>query len=51
MSAWMIVPSTQIGIENTNRSDFDRFVALAGERPVIDGVRVNVAWASAKAPS
>jgi hypothetical protein len=54
MCAWMIVqsfPSGQGGIENTNRSDFNRFLALAGDSPVIGGVRVNVAWASARTPS
>jgi hypothetical protein len=50
MDAWMIVhsfPSTRAGIKNTNRSDFDSYLALVGERPVLDGVCVKIAWASA----
>jgi hypothetical protein len=46
--AWMIVQHFGIGNgvgDPTNLSDFNRFVALVGSAPVIEGVRVQVAWA------
>jgi hypothetical protein len=49
-NAWMIVhsfPSTRTGIKNTNRSDFDSFLALIGRSPILDGICIKFAWASA----
>ena len=46
--AWMIVqhfPRAAARNKVTNRSDFDAFVALVGKAPVIEGVRVQLAWA------
>jgi hypothetical protein len=46
--AWMIVQHFGNGSgddEQTNLSDFNRFVALIGSRPVIEGVPVQIAWA------
>jgi len=47
--AWMIVqhfPRGTAGEKVTNRSDFEAFVELVGKVPVIQGVRVRLAWAS-----
>jgi hypothetical protein len=33
----------------TNRSDFDVFVALVGDAPVVEDVKVQLAWASISA--
>jgi Domain of unknown function (DUF6946) len=47
-AAWMIVqhfPRAAASDKVTNRSDFDAFVALVGKAPVIEGVRVQLAWA------
>jgi hypothetical protein len=47
--AWMIVQHFPRGTASdkiTNRSDFDAFVALVGNAPVIEGVKVQLAWAS-----
>jgi hypothetical protein len=47
-AAWMIVQHFPRGAASdkvTNHSDFDAFVALVGKAPVIEGVRVQLAWA------
>jgi hypothetical protein len=47
--AWMIVhsfPSTRDGATNTNRTDFDNFVALVSDKALVEDVRVRLAWAS-----
>ena len=47
--AWMIVQHFFRGTaidEVMNRSDFEAFVELVGQEPVIQGVRVRLAWAS-----
>ena len=49
--AWMIVqsfPSTQPSVHNSNRNDFDHFLALVGDTPAFEGVRVRIAWASSR---
>jgi uncharacterized membrane protein YphA (DoxX/SURF4 family) len=46
--AWMVVQSFSTGSDEgyiRNRSDFDRYVALVGSAPVVEGVRVRIAWA------
>jgi hypothetical protein len=46
--AWMIVQHFANGIgdqDQTNLSDFNRFVALVGSAPVVEGVPVQIAWA------
>jgi hypothetical protein len=48
--AWMVVqsfPSSDDNAQRINRADFDRFMALVGEAPAIDGTQVKLAWASA----
>jgi hypothetical protein len=50
--AWMVVQSFASSPEldrySANRNDFDRFTALVGNAPMIEGVRVQIAWASDK---
>lgn len=48
--AWMMVqafpsPTGEDG-HLANRSDFDRFIALVGNAPIIEGVQVQIAWVS-----
>jgi hypothetical protein len=45
--AWMIVqhfPCGAVSDKVINRSDFDAFVALVGNAPVVEGVKVRLAW-------
>ena len=47
--AWMIVqhfPRGDASDKVTNRSDFDAFVALVGKEPVMEGMKVRLAWAN-----
>jgi hypothetical protein len=47
--AWMIVqhfPRGDASDKIANRSDFDAFVALVGKAPVIEGVKVQLGWAT-----
>jgi hypothetical protein len=47
--AWMIVQHFPRGAAServTNRSDFATFVGLVGEAPLVEGVRVHLAWAT-----
>lgn len=47
--AWMIVqhfPRGDASDKIANRSDFDAFVALVGEAPVIEGVKIQLVWAT-----
>jgi hypothetical protein len=47
--AWMIVqhfPRGAVSDKVINRSDFDAFVAIVGNAPVVEGVKVRLAWAT-----
>jgi hypothetical protein len=47
--AWMIAqhfPRSDASDKITNRSDFDSFVALVGKVPFVEGMRVQLAWAT-----
>jgi hypothetical protein len=47
--AWMIVqhfPRVTAIAKNSSQSDFDAFVAIVGNAPVVEGVKVQLAWAS-----
>jgi hypothetical protein len=47
--AWMIVqhfPRGDASDKITSRSDFGSFVALVGKAPVLEGMRVRLAWAT-----
>lgn len=47
-NAWMIVQCFALGnVEGhqKNRSDFNNYLALIGNTPMIEGVRVQIAWA------
>jgi hypothetical protein len=46
---WMIVQSFASKDDDgylTNRTDFDQYVALVGNAPVLDGIHVKLAWVS-----
>jgi hypothetical protein len=46
--AWMVIqvfhPRTASDGYKMNREDFDHFIALVGSAPIIEGVRVQIAW-------
>jgi hypothetical protein len=52
-AAWMVVQDLTYGRPGNhaaNRADFDRFVALVGPAPVLEGVPVRLGWADDAAP-
>lgn len=49
--AWMIVQSfasETVEGHRLNRADFDAYLALTGDKPVLEGVKVKLAWVSSK---